>query len=144
MRKGLSSDLGFSRADRSENLRRAAEVASLMAERGLVVLAAFITPMREDRSLVRSRLLAYPFLEVFVDTELSVAEARDTKGLYRRARQGDIPEFTGVSAPFEVPDSPDLRLDTTTGSAFELAARVIEHLERRCLALGPSTVSSAT
>jgi bifunctional enzyme CysN/CysC len=125
VRKGLSSDLGFSALDRAENLRRAAQVAALVADEGFTVLAAFITPTRADRASVREQLAGYSFIEAYVDTELAVAEARDSKGLYRRARLGEIAHFTGISAPFDVPESPDLRLETSLFSADELAALVV-------------------
>ena len=128
IRKGLSSDLGFSAVDRSENLRRAAHVAALAADAGFVVLAAFITPTRADRAMVRAQLAGYRFIEAFVDTELAVAEARDPKGLYRRARRGEIPNFTGISAPFDVPDSPEMRLETRLRSVDELAALVVDEV----------------
>lgn len=131
IRKGLSSDLGFSAADRSENLRRAAEVAALIADSGTIVIAAFITPLKIDRERIQSRLAPYPFLEAFVSTPLAVAEQRDPKGLYRRARRGELLDFTGIDSPFEAPDAPDLRLDTTTTSATELAATVVAEVLRR-------------
>jgi adenylylsulfate kinase-like enzyme len=157
LRRGLSNDLGFSEIDRSENLRRAAEVAGLIAGHGFIVLAAFITPRKSDRASVRARLsgsgrmpgsavsidqpspqhggaeVADPcrYLEVFVDAPLAVAEARDAKGLYRRARQGEIEEFTGVGAAYEAPDAPDLRLDTTLHDADALAMAVVNALIAR-------------
>lgn len=128
VRKGLSSDLGFSEADRAENLRRAAEVAGLMADAGFIVLAAFITPREFDRQRIRLTLARHVIIEAFVDTPLHVAEQRDVKGLYRKARDGEIASFTGVSAPFDVPSAPDLRLDTTTFTAERLAVQVIDEL----------------
>lgn len=131
LRTGLSSDLGFSAADRSENLRRAAEVAALLADSGLIVLAAFITPLAVDRERIRARLGQYAFIEAFVSTPLDVAEQRDPKGLYWRARKGEIREFTGIDSPYEVPDKPDLRLDTTTTAANVLARAVADEVLRR-------------
>ena len=131
LRQGLCSDLGFSETDRSENIRRAAEVAALIADSGFIVLAAFITPRQADRDRLRARLNAYPFVEAFVDTPLTVAESRDIKGLYRRARRGDIENFTGIGAPFDVPQAPDLQLDTTLHDANTLAAHVISELVAR-------------
>jgi len=131
MRRGLCSDLGYSMVDRAENLRRAAEVAALLADQGFIVLAAFITPTQADRDFVRKRMAAYPFIEAFVDTDLSIAEARDVKGLYRRARSGEIPDFTGVSSPFEIPACPDLRLETVSWSADHLAKTVVDELAQR-------------
>lgn len=143
MRRGLCSDLGYSRADRAENLRRATEVASLLADEGFIVLAAFITPTQTDRNFVRERMAVYPFIEAFVDTDPSIAEARDVKGLYRRARLGEIPDFTGVSSPFETPACPDLRLETMSRSADHLAMDVVEELEQRGLTRAHPLVGEA-
>ena len=131
MRKGLSSDLGFSTADRSENLRRAAEVAAMLADAGLIVLAAFITPLGIDRDRIRKRLAEYRFVEAFVSTPLEVAEQRDPKGLYRRARRGELLQFTGIDSPYELPDRYDVRLDTTTTPAETLARVVVDEVLRR-------------
>ena len=132
IRKGLSSDLGFSAADRGENLRRAAEVAALLADAGLIVLAAFITPLDVDREHVRRRLAGYALIEAFVSTPLEVAEQRDPKGLYRRARRGELLEFTGIDSPYEPPAAPDLRLDATSAAVATLAATVVEAVLDRC------------
>jgi bifunctional enzyme CysN/CysC len=136
VRKGLSSDLGFSEADRSENLRRAAEVAALLADAGLVVLAAFITPLAVDRDRIRRRLRDYPFIEAFVSTPLSIAEQRDPKGLYRRARRGELSEFTGIDSPFEEPNAPELLLETTSVPASDLAAVVVAEVVRKIAGAG--------
>ncbi len=128
LRHGLNQDLGFSDADRVENIRRAGAVAKLMADAGLIVITAFISPFRAERAMVRSMLPPDQFLEVFVDTPLDVAEARDVKGLYARARAGAIPNFTGISSPYETPERPELRIDTTTESAEEAANRIVEHI----------------
>ena len=117
MRAGLCSDLGFTDADRSENLRRAAEVAALIASRGFIVLAAFITPLQVDRDRIRARVTQHPFIEAFVDNPFGVAERRDPKGLYRRARQGDLKNFTGIDSPFDIPTRFDIRLDTVAMDA---------------------------
>lgn len=114
LRHGLSRDLGFSDADRVEHIRRVGEVARLMTEAGLIVLAAFISPFRSDRAMVRARFEPGNFIEVFVDAPLAVAEARDPKGLYRRARAGEIAQFTGIDSPYEPPETPEVRIDTTT------------------------------
>lgn len=113
VRHGLCANLGFSKADRSENIRRVGEVALLMADAGLIVLAAFVSPSREDRDRVRSRHAAsgLPFVEVYMETSVEICAVRDPKGLYRRARAGEIAEFTGVSAAYEPPPDPELRLD---------------------------------
>jgi bifunctional enzyme CysN/CysC len=128
LRQGINRDLGFSPADRAENVRRAAEIARLMADAGLIVIAAFISPMRAERALARTLVEPVPFLEVHVDTPLAVAEARDVKGLYRRARQGDLPLFTGIGAPYEVPEAPDLHLDTTACPADQSAGQLAHRL----------------
>lgn len=111
VRHGLCSDLGFSDADRKENIRRVGEVARLMVEAGLVVLTAFISPHRAERQMVRERLGEGRFIEVYVDTPLAVCEARDPKGLYKKARAGALPNFTGIDAVYEAPESADLHLD---------------------------------
>lgn len=113
VRHGLNADLGFGDADRQENIRRVGEVARLFAEAGLVVLAAFISPFRADRAAVAARVGA-AFLEVHVAADLAVCEARDPKGLYRRARAGEIADFTGISSPYEAPEAPAARIDTST------------------------------
>jgi adenylyl-sulfate kinase len=112
LRGGLNRDLGFSDADRAESVRRAAEVARLMVEAGLVVVVALISPFRADRAAARARFAAGAFMEVFVDAPLAVCEHRDPKGLYRRARSGQLSAFTGIDSPYEVPLAPDLRLAT--------------------------------
>lgn len=128
MRQGLSRDLGFSDADRVENIRRAGEVARLMVDAGLIVLAAFISPFRADRRLVRSLFREDEFAEIFIDAPLSVAEARDPKGLYRRARAGEIPRFTGIDSPYESPERPELRIDTTAIDPEAAAEQILTRL----------------
>lgn len=112
VRHGLCADLGFSAADRAENVRRVGHVAQLFADAGVVVIAAFISPYRADRQAIRDRLPDNAFFEVHLATDLAVCEARDPKGLYQRARAGEIADFTGISAPYEPPDTPELVLDT--------------------------------
>ena len=112
IRHGLCGDLGFSREDRRENLRRIAEVCRLMVDAGILVLTAFVSPYREDREYVRERIGKDKFLEVYVKCNPEICEKRDPKGLYRKAREGEIKEFTGVNAPYEKPKKPDLILDT--------------------------------
>ncbi|WP_244948383.1 adenylyl-sulfate kinase [Methylobacterium dankookense] len=124
LRHGLNRDLGFSAADRTENIRRAAETARLMAEAGLVVIVSLISPFREERAMARRIAGDVPFREVFIDTPLAVCEARDPKGLYDRARAGKIPDFTGISAPYEAPDAPDLVI-RTQGLTVEDSAAVL-------------------
>ena len=128
VRHGLNKDLGFSDVDRVENIRRVSEVAALMTDAGLIVLVSFISPFRAERRMARERFAPGEFIEVFVDTPLDVAEQRDVKGLYAKARAGWIPNFTGIDSPYEVPESPDLRLDTTRESAEALAERVVARL----------------
>lgn len=125
VRHGLNRDLGFTDADRVENIRRVAEVARLMADAGLIVLVSFISPFRQERRMAREIAGDIAFFECFVDAPLAVAEERDVKGLYAKARAGQIKNFTGIDSAYEVPTSPDLRLDTTTESAEVLADRVV-------------------
>ncbi len=131
LRHGLNSDLGFAPADRSENIRRAGEVAALLADAGLITLTAFISPYRADREQARAAVGAERFLEVFLDTPLEVCERRDPKQLYRRARAGEIEEFTGVSAPYEPPPSPALVLDTSRLDGAACVERLIGLLRGR-------------
>ena len=130
VRHGLNKDLGFTEADRIENIRRVGEVARLMADAGLIVLTAFISPFRAERDMVRHMMKEGEFLEIFVDTPLAEAEARDVKGLYAKARAGDLPNFTGIDSPYEAPESPELWIDTTALSAEEAADAVVEMLVR--------------
>lgn len=127
LRLGLNRDLGFSEQERQENIRRAGEVAALMTEAGLIVLAAFISPFRADRDAVR-QLLPGRFVEVFIDTPLHVCEARDPKGLYRRARAGLIQNFTGLDSPFEAPQAAELRFDTSSCSVEEAVQQIHDYL----------------
>lgn len=126
MRHGLNKDLGFTDADRIENIRRAGEVAKLMVEAGLIVIAAFISPFRIEREMVRSMMNPGEFLEVFIDTPLSVAESRDTKGLYAKARSGKLLNFTGIDSPYEAPHNPDIHIKTTMLSVEEAANQIVE------------------
>jgi bifunctional enzyme CysN/CysC len=124
VRHGLNKDLGFTEADRIENIRRVGEVAKLMTDAGLIVLTAFISPFRAERDLVRSMLPAGEFIEIFIDTPLVEAERRDVKGLYKKARTGDLKNFTGIDSPYEAPTDPEIRIDTNALSA-EAAAELI-------------------
>lgn len=128
LRQGLNRDLGFGAAARTENVRRVAEVARLMNEAGLTVLTALISPFRAHRELARDLIGAPRFLEVHVSTPLAVCEARDPKGLYRLARAGGLPEFTGLSAPYEAPPEPALAIDTSTTSVAQAVERLISLL----------------
>ncbi|HLO62747.1 MAG TPA: adenylyl-sulfate kinase [Azonexus sp.] len=112
VRHGLNSDLGFSPKDRQENIRRISEVARLMNDAGLIVITAFISPYRDDRRMARNIIGSERFLEVYLSTPLAVCEARDPKGLYQRARRGEVPDFTGINAPYEAPEAPELVLNT--------------------------------
>ncbi len=131
VRHGLNKDLGFTEEDRVENIRRVAEVAKLMVDAGLIVLTAFISPFRAERQLARDILEPGEFIEVFVDTPLAVAEARDVKGLYKKARSGQLKNFTGVDSPYEAPERPELRIDTTAIDPVEAAERIVAWLEGR-------------
>lgn len=128
VRHGLNADLGFAPEDRTENIRRVGHVARLFHDAGLVVLASFISPYRADRDAVRALHPEGGFHEVFVDTPIEVCEARDVKGLYAKARAGQIDGFSGVSAPYEAPDAPELRLDTSTLSLGACVDAVLAHL----------------
>jgi adenylylsulfate kinase len=128
LRFGLNKDLGFSPADRTENIRRVGAVAQLFADSGAVCLTAFISPYQADRDGARAMLPAGRFVEVHVATDLATCEARDPKGLYQKARAGIIPEFTGISAPYEAPEAPELLLDTGDKTVDEAADVVVAHL----------------
>ncbi|MEA9785721.1 sulfate adenylyltransferase subunit CysN [Xanthomonas campestris pv. raphani] len=128
VRHGLNRDLGFTDEDRVENIRRVAEVARLMADAGLIVLVSFISPFRAERQLARERFDSGEFVEVFVDVPLAVAEARDVKGLYRKARAGQIPNFTGIDSPYEAPERPEIHLHADGENVEALARHVLEYL----------------
>lgn len=129
LRHGLTRDLGFTEDDRVENVRRAAEVARLMADAGLVVLVSLISPFRAERLRARDVIGGERFCEVFVDAPLEVAERRDPKGLYARARRGELVNFTGIDSPYETPETPDLRLDTVRLGPDEAAAALVVKLK---------------
>src|SRR5206468_6293284 len=131
IRHGLNKNLGFSPTDRTENIRRIGEVAKLFTDAGMVALTAFISPYRADRDQVRAIMQPGDFIEVLVDCPLEVCEQRDVKGLYQKARAGQIPEFTGISAPYEPPLEPELTLRTHTQPVEESARQVLSHLEQR-------------
>jgi bifunctional enzyme CysN/CysC len=128
VRHGLNKDLGFSEEDRVENIRRVAEVSKLMVDAGLIVLVSFISPFRAERQMARELFGGDEFIEVFVDTPLDVAEGRDVKGLYAKARAGKIPNFTGIDSPYEAPVSPELRLDTVAHASEDLAEAVVRRI----------------
>jgi bifunctional enzyme CysN/CysC len=128
VRHGLNKDLGFTDADRIENIRRVGEVARLMADAGLIVITAFISPFRAERAMVRAMMPPEEFMEIHIDTPLAAAEARDVKGLYAKARAGQLSNFTGIDSPYEAPDAPELRIDTTLYSAAEAAKLIVDRL----------------
>jgi adenylylsulfate kinase len=129
IRHGLNKNLGFGPADRTENIRRIGEVAKLFCDAGLIVFTSFISPYRADRDAVRALMPPGDFVEVYVDASVETCEGRDVKGLYRRARAGEIPEFTGISAPYEAPLQPELVLDTNRQTVDESVGAILRHLE---------------
>jgi len=131
VRHGLNSNLGFSPADRTENIRRIGEVAKLFTDAGIITLTAFISPYRADRDAVREIMNSGDFIEVLVDASLETCESRDVKGLYQKARAGEIPEFTGISAPYEAPEKPEVVLDTNERSVEESVSELIGYLEEK-------------
>jgi bifunctional enzyme CysN/CysC len=128
VRHGLNKDLGFTDADRVENIRRVSEVAGLMVDAGLIVLVSFISPFVAERRMARERVEGGEFIEVFVNTPIEVAEQRDPKGLYQKARSGELANFTGIDSPYEAPESPELTVDTTTMSPEEAADVIVAYL----------------
>ncbi len=130
VRHGLNRDLGFTEADRVENIRRVAEVARLMLDAGLITLVSFISPFRAERDMARALVGADAFVEVFVDAPLAIAEARDPKGLYKKARRGELKHFTGIDSPYEPPAQPELRIDTVNETPEDAAARIVAYLLR--------------
>jgi len=130
VRHGLNRDLGFTPQDRVENIRRVAEVAKLMVDAGLITLVSFISPFRSERQMARELMSSGEFLEVYVDTPLAVAESRDPKGLYKKARRGELRNFTGIDSPYEPPEHPELRIDTTAMSAEHAAVEIVDYLTR--------------
>jgi adenylylsulfate kinase len=131
LRHGLCGDLGFSEVDRRENIRRIGEVAKLFVEAGVIVLTAVISPFQVDRDRVRNSLPCTDFIEIYCDTPIDICEARDVKGLYKQARNGELTEFTGISSPYEVPASPELILNTGSLSLDNCVQQVIEQLISR-------------
>ncbi|MEP6657999.1 MAG: adenylyl-sulfate kinase, partial [Betaproteobacteria bacterium] len=128
VRHGLNKDLGFTEADRVENIRRVAEVARLMVDAGLIVLVSFISPFAAERRMARALVTPGEFCEVFVDTPLDVAEERDPKGFYKKARRGELKNFTGIDSPYERPENPEIRIDTTRTAPEEAAEMIVAHL----------------
>jgi adenylylsulfate kinase len=134
VRHGLARDLGFDRKDRHENIRRVAHVAQLMNDAGLIVITALISPMREDRAMARDIIGRDKFIETYLSAPLDTCARRDPKGLYAKALSGEISSFTGVSAPYEAPDDPELRIDTAALTPGESVARIFAHLRENSLA----------
>ncbi|HIP02858.1 MAG TPA: adenylyl-sulfate kinase [Campylobacterales bacterium] len=129
IRHGLNKDLEFSTEDRIENIRRIGEVAKLFVDSGLIVLTAFISPFQKDRDLVREMVEDREFIEVYVDTPLEVCEQRDPKGLYKKARAGEIPDFTGISSPYEPPKNPEIHIKNDKISVEDCVEKVVEYLK---------------
>ena len=130
-RLGINKDLGFSNSDRIENIRRVAEITKIFVETGHVVITAFISPFRENRSTAKAIISDKDFLEVFIDSSLKICEERDVKGLYKRARLGDIKEFTGISSPYEAPENPDMHINTNKYSITECETLLFEEISIR-------------
>jgi bifunctional enzyme CysN/CysC len=128
VRHGLNKDLGFTNADRVENIRRVGEVAKLMTDAGLIVIAAFISPFRAERKMVRDMITQGEFIEVYVDTALAEAEKRDVKGLYKKARAGELANFTGIDSAYEPPSAPEIRIDTSRLTAEQAADAIVDRL----------------
>lgn len=137
VRHGLNRDLGFSDTDRVENIRRVGEVSKLFTDSGLIVLSAFISPFTSDRRMVRNMMPAGEYIEVFMDTPIETCEARDPKGLYQKAREGKIKDFTGIDSPYQAPERAEVRLDTSVMSVDECVDLLIAYLLDRELILPP-------
>ena len=130
VRHGLNKDLGFTAQDRVENIRRVAEVARLMADAGLITLVSFISPFQSERQMARELMSPGEFFEVYVDAPLAVAESRDPKGLYQKARRGDLRNFTGIDSPYEAPLAAEIRIDTTSLTPADAAEQIVDYLDR--------------
>jgi len=131
IRRGLCKDLGFSDNDRTENIRRIGEVSNLMMEAGVIVMTAFISPFIKDRKIVRELAVDGEFIEVFCDADLEICESRDPKGLYKKARAGEIPEFTGISSPYEVPEDPELIIKSGQDSIDNCVSNILNYLKEK-------------
>ncbi len=128
IRNGLCKDLGFSEEDRIENIRRIGEVSKLMMDAGIMVMTAFISPFKKDRRIVRKLVEKGDFIEIFCDTPLSVCESRDVKGLYKKARAGEVPDFTGISSPYETPEKPELVIESGNLTVEDSVQKIINYL----------------
>ena len=135
IRHGLNKDLGFSIEDRKENIRRISEVAKLFVDAGLIVITAFISPLRENRNFARSLVEKDEFIEVYVDTPIEICEQRDPKGLYKKARKGEIKEFTGIDSPYEPPENPEIHIKTEDLTIEESVEKIIKYLKDRKIIL---------
>jgi len=133
VRHGLTSNLGFSNEDRKENIRRIGEVTKLMMEAGLIILTAFISPFREDRIAVRNLISDGDFIEIYCKASLETCEARDLKGLYKRARLGEIKNYTGINSPYEIPDNPELIIDIDKESLEESVSKIVSFLQKKSI-----------
>ena len=129
IRKGINSDLSFAPEDRTENIRRIAEISNLMVEAGLVVLAAFVSPYKKDRENIRSIVKDVNFVEVFINTSVEECERRDVKGLYKKARAGEIKNMTGISAPYEAPENPDIEINTEKETIEQAVEKILKHIK---------------
>jgi len=129
IRKGINNDLSFSPEDRTENIRRIAEVAYLMVDAGLVVLAAFVSPYKKDRDNIKKIVKDVNFVEVYINTSVEECERRDVKGLYKKARAGEIKNMTGISAPYEAPENPDIEINTEKESIEQAVEKILEHIK---------------
>lgn len=139
VRHGLNRDLGFSAEDRVENIRRVGEVSKLLTDAGLIVLSAFISPFSSDRTMVRNLFPAGEFVEIHMNAPLGVCESRDPKGLYQKARAGELTNFTGIDSPYEIPHRPELALDTSSLSVEDCVGRLLRYLEERLLIMPVKT-----
>ena len=133
VRHGLTSNLGFSNEDRKENIRRIGEVTKLMMEAGLIIMTAFISPFREDRIAVRNLISDGDFIEIYCKASLETCEARDLKGLYKRARLGEIKNYTGINSPYEIPDNPELIIDIDKESLEESVSKIVSFLQKKSI-----------
>jgi adenylylsulfate kinase len=131
IRHGLNKDLSFGNNDRKENIRRIGEVAKLFVDSGLIVSSAFISPFREDRAMVRSMFEQQEFIEIFLNCPIQVCESRDPKGLYKKARQGEITDFTGITSPYEIPDHPEIIIETNYTSVEQSIVQILSYLKEK-------------